>query len=126
MKNKTILLIEDEMAISRALSNILIFEGFRVIKTKDGKHGLKVALERRPDLILLDILLPEMDGISMLKKLRENEWGMNVPVIILTNVNNVNKISDALKNQVYDFLIKSDWKIEDILKIIKERLNMQK
>lgn len=98
-------------------------EGFIVVRTKNGEEGLSAALSGHPDLILLDILMPKMDGITMLKELRKNEWGKNVQVILLTNLSDVENISEALNNNVTDYLIKSDWNIKEVISRIKEKLN---
>jgi DNA-binding response OmpR family regulator len=82
---KVILIVEDDPAMYRALADALGRQGFSIIQAHDGISGLASALFERPDAIVLDILLPGMDGFQMLKKLRmENEWGKHVPVVILT------------------------------------------
>ncbi len=73
-KNK-ILIVEDEATICNALRDKLAGAGFLVLAAKNGEEGLKAALKERPDMILLDILMPKMDGLAMLKQLRENAWG---------------------------------------------------
>lgn len=67
-----------------------------------------------------------MDGMTMLKRLREDEWGKNVPVIILTNLVEGEKVSKALEKGVYDFLIKTDWELEDVVKRVREKLGIDK
>lgn len=121
-KNKTILVIEDEETTLQALTDIFAGEGFDILKAKDGPEGLELALRKHPDLILLDIILPKMTGISMLKKLRADDWGKNAKVIILTNLNEIGTMATALENGVYDFLIKTDWKLRDLVKRVKETL----
>ncbi|MCX6721078.1 MAG: response regulator [Candidatus Staskawiczbacteria bacterium] len=82
-----ILLVEDDEDVREIYSAALIRNGFEVILAVNGEEGLEKALKNTPDLILLDILLPIMNGFAMLKKLREeNEYGKNVPVILLTNL----------------------------------------
>ena len=66
--------------------------------------------------------MPKMDGITMLKKLRENEWGKKVKVIILTNLEDREKLSAAVENRVYDYMIKTNWNISDVLKKIRIEL----
>lgn len=90
----------------------------------DGIEGLKLSLKEKPDLILLDIIMPKMDGLTMLKKLREDKWGKNARVVILTNLSNGEELELAMKNKVYDFLVKSDWELDKIIKKIKERINL--
>jgi len=123
-KNKKILIVEDEAPILKALSDGLKREEFVVFEAKNGKEGLEAAFKNRPDLILVDILMPIMDGTVMLKELRKDEWGKLIPAIILTNLTNTEKIEEALEEGVYDYLLKTDWKLEDIIKKIKEKLKI--
>jgi len=119
---KTLLIVEDDMSLLRALVNKFINEGFNTLEAKNGEEGLSIALQKKPDLILSDIVMPRMDGLSMLKAIRKDEWGASVPTIILTNLEDVDKTEEALSANVYDFLIKSDWKLEDLVKKVKDRL----
>ena len=123
MENKkTILIIEDERSLREALRDKLTREGFSTLEAKNGEEGLDVALREHPELILLDIVMPVMDGMTMLKQLRENAWGKNVKIIILTNLSDIEKIADSVKNEVYDYLVKIDWKLEDVVTKVRERL----
>ena len=120
---KVLLLVEDDEALLDALkSELNQKDEFVVFVAKDGNEGLEVALREHPQLILLDLLMPKMDGIAMLKKLREDEWGKNVKVIILTNLDNKDKISEAVDNRVFDYMIKSNWKLGDIYKKVSTEL----
>lgn len=127
MDSKKILITEDEEAMQRAISEALSNQGFITITAKDGEEGLKTALGEHPDLILLDILMPRMDGMVMLQKLRLDEWGKTVPIIILTNVTpNANSvINSVLQNEPAYYLVKSDVKLEGIVDKIKEVLKIQ-
>ncbi len=123
--NKKILIIEDETPLRNAISDILTFEGFTVFQGKNGQEGLEVALQEHPDLILLDLMMPVMDGLTMLEKLREDaEYGKHAAVILLTNINDPEKVAQATEAGSYDFLVKSDWNIEDVVKKIKGRLGL--
>jgi len=117
-ERKTILVVEDESLLLNALCDKLTREGFAVLEAKNGKEGLEVALRKHPDLILLDIIMPVMDGMTMLKKLREDTWGKDVKVIILTNLSEV-----SVAHGSYDYLVKSDWKIEDVAARVRGRLD---
>ncbi|MBT4349350.1 response regulator [bacterium] len=122
MKDKKILIIEDELSLARALSAKLIDQGCDILEAKNGEEGLSMALDQHPDLILLDIIMPRMDGISMLKKLRVDDWGKDVPVIILSNLSDGDKSIDVVDGDISAYLVKSDWKIEDIVDKIKDTL----
>lgn len=125
-ENKTILLVvEDEAAIRTALAEELEDAGYRVLTAENGDQGLKLALTEKPQLILLDILMPVMNGITMMGKLREgSEWGKKVPIILLTNLSpNEDKIITAIsKNAPAYYFVKSDWKLSDIVEKIREVL----
>lgn len=126
MDKKKILIVEDEEAMLGAISDALLNQYFTTLTARDGEEGLRIALEKHPDLILLDILMPKMDGMNMLRKLRLDEWGRIVPVIILTNVDpNANSLIDSvLQNEPAYYLIKSEVKLEGIVEKIKSVLKM--
>ena len=119
-----ILIVEDEQSLIRALNEKLEQEGFEVIDALNGEEGLEKALHEHPDLILLDIVMPRMDGITMLKELRKDEWGKNVPVLLLTNLTDAAKTAEAVENKVVGYLVKTDWKIEDVVDKIRETLQV--
>ena len=120
---KTILLIvEDDIALMKALCGKFNREGFDVLEAKNGKEGLEIAIKNNPALILLDIVMPVMDGITMLKKLREDKKGKDIPVIILTNLADAEYNPGLADKDVSDYLVKTDWSLEDIVKKVEERL----
>lgn len=119
---KKLLIVEDETALLRALNNKFTKEGFDVIDAKNGEEGLEKALKNEPDLILLDIIMPIMDGLSMLKELRKTTWGKQAKVLILTNLSEAHKVEEAMNSGVYDFLIKSDWSLEQLVEKVKAKL----
>ncbi len=85
-----------------------------MFEAKDGHEGLKVALEQKPDILLLDFLMPKMDGMTMLKHLRRHKWGREASVIILTNLSKEEHELLAAKHKVYDFLVKSNNSLDEI------------
>lgn len=127
MDKKKILIVEDEETTQKAVSEAFATQEFTVITANDGEEGLSVSLKEHPDLILLDILMPKMDGMIMLQKLRLDEWGKTVPVIILTNVNpnSSSTISSVLQNEPAYYLMKSDVKLEGIVDKVKEVLRIE-
>src|SRR3989338_5520337 len=112
-KNK-ILIVEDDLDLLEALKNKFIAEKFEVLESMNGEVGLEAAFRRHPNLILLDIVMPVMDGMTMLKKLRQDSWGKNVFVILLTNLSDESKVAEAMQHGVFDYLVKADWKIDDV------------
>ncbi|HSE56808.1 MAG TPA: response regulator [Candidatus Paceibacterota bacterium] len=118
--------IEDDALLRTVLRDKFSGEGFQVLEASDGKEGLATALREKPDLILLDIVMPEMDGITMMQKLRqENEWGKHVPIILLTNLSADNeKINQAIAdNEPAYYLVKSNWTMSDLVEKVRERLS---
>ncbi len=127
-KKIVLLIVEDEKILANTLEDKLISEGFDVLKASDGDEGLKLALDNHPNLILLDLLMPKIDGITMLKELRKDSWGARAAVIILTNVESSDKISESLDTSfgnVFEYMLKTNWSLEDIVARIKERLNLK-
>ncbi len=121
-KKQTILIVEDEVSMLNALRDKLTHEGFSILEAKNGEEGLATALRDHPDMILLDVIMPVMDGLTMLAKLREDSWGKDAKVIILTNLSDTEKVSAAMAKGTFDYLVKSDWKLEEVVKKVRERL----
>jgi len=123
--NKTILIVEDEPSMLRALREKFQREGFDVMEATDGEQALRRALESKPDIILLDIVMPKMDGLTMLKELRrDKKYGERVPVIMLTNLSadNDKVLQDVVETQPSFYLVKTNWTVQEIVKKVKERL----
>lgn len=119
---KKILIVEDELPLLKIMADQLSKQNFQVLTALNGEDGLKSALTNHPDLILLDIRMPVMNGIEMLEKLRQDKWGNSAAVIVLTNAGDTENISASMNNKVINFYVKSDWKLEDIVKSVKEKL----
>lgn len=119
---KKILVMEDEKNILQAIASTLKAEGFTIFEANDGAKGLAIALAEHPDLILIDVLMPIMDGMIAFKKIREDKWGASVPIIILTNVNATeeNFVKDVITLKPLLYLVKSEWKIHDVAEKIKK------
>lgn len=126
MNNKKVLLVvEDSLSLRNVLRDTLKEEGFNILEAGDGENGLKIATKEHPDLILLDILMPKIDGMTMMAELRKSdEWGKSVPVILLTNVSPDNdKINNAIaENEPAYYLVKSKTILSDVVEKVKERL----
>ncbi|MDO8516240.1 MAG: response regulator [bacterium] len=118
---KTILVIEDDALTLKAMIDELAHHEYVVLGAEDGTRGLEIALQKKPDLILLDILLPKMDGRDVMQKLREDEWGKNVPVIFLTNMDPDDAmIKEIVKTKPAYYLKKSDWTLVNIAEKIHD------
>jgi len=119
---KKILFVEDEPTLQKAIGRFLEEEGYQVKSALDGELGLEIAKREKPDLILLDIILPKKDGFMVLKALKEDESTKDIPVIILTNLENDTDIEKALSLGATTYLVKANYKLEEITKKIKEIL----
>ena len=124
---KTVLIVEDDSALRNVLVDKLKDEAFDVLQAVDGEDGLAKIKEKHPDLILLDIFMPRMDGITMLGKLRSMDaWGKHVPVLVLTNSTDAMTIAKISGFGGTDFLIKSEWSLEALVARIREKLGPSK
>jgi two-component system alkaline phosphatase synthesis response regulator PhoP len=121
-KKSAILIVEDETDLRTLLKDKLESEGFDVLEAENGKLGLDSALAHHPDAILLDVIMPVMDGITMLKELRQDEWGRSVLVIILSNLGEAEKITEGLEKNVFGYLVKSNWEPTDVVALIRKKL----
>lgn len=117
-----ILIVEDEQSLLEILLDKFRREGFFVLGATDGQDGLTLALKNHPLLIVLDLIMPGMDGLYMLKKLREDKWGNNVPVLILSNFSEAGQIQETNGRGVIDFLVKSNWSLDDVVSKVKNTL----
>jgi len=119
---KKILVVEDDPKMIRMLIDALKKNNFETIEATNGEEGLKSALKSKPDLILLDLIMPIMDGLEMLSKLRVQDEGKNIPVIILTNSGDFDKIAQAVEGGICSYMVKSDFTIDSLVKRIEELL----
>ena len=117
-----ILFIEDESALQKTIGDFLNEKGYKVISALDGEIGLKLAKKEKPDLILLDLILPKIPGLEVLKKIKEDEETKKIPVIILTNVESLNEVEKAISLGATDYLVKAEYSLEEIFKKIKKAL----
>jgi two-component system chemotaxis response regulator CheY len=127
---KNILVIEDEESLRSALVGILEKEGFGVEQAENGKEGLEKALKSHPDLMLVDLLMPVMSGVDMVKKLQKDTWGQDAELMFLTNVDDPTTVAEVTSEltgnvTIYDYLIKSDWDLDKIVKEIKTKLGIK-
>jgi CheY-like chemotaxis protein len=122
MDKKTILVVEDEATLHEALTEFLSGEGFEVLSAMDGEEAVILATSKKPDLVLLDIILPKKDGYEVMEELKKNEKTKNIPIILLTNLESAEDIQRAFDKGATTYLVKSDYKLEEVIKKIKETL----
>lgn len=125
-KSKSILIIDDDTQLLSVLHIKFEQEGYKVFVAKDGLEGLEQAFKEHPDLILLDLRMPRMDGENFLAKLRDNPWGKDVPVLILTNSDSGRTIYVNIKDSVQGYFVKAEISLKEILKAVEVQLNDNK
>ncbi len=126
-KNRTkILLIEDDPFLLGMYSQRFESDGFEVCMASDGPKGFEIAKQCQPDLILLDILIPKMNGFDILKKIKQEELTKDIPVIILTNLSQKEEIEQGLAMGAEEYLIKAHYVPSEIVEKVKEVLAKQK
>lgn len=124
MEKYKLVIAEDDALLLRSLKDRFVREGFTVFPAQNGVEAVKLSLEHHPDVILLDIVMPIMDGMTALKRIREDEWGKTASVMILTNLSDSEKVAEAVSQGVYDFLIKIDWKLDELVKKVRSQLKI--
>lgn len=114
-----ILVVEDEEILLTALREELNQGGYETEGAVDGEDGLAKVKSFKPDLVLLDLVMPKMDGMQVLKKLKEDEETRDLSVVILTNLSDYERISEALSLGAKDYLVKANYSLTDLLDKVK-------
>jgi CheY-like chemotaxis protein len=123
MENKTILIIEDDAFFRTIISKEFESDGFNVIEAGDSTEAFKSLENTKPDLILLDILLPGMNGYEILEKIKADKKTADIPIIMLSNLGQKDEIEKAKNLGVEDFMIKVNFVPEEIVQRVREILN---
>jgi DNA-binding response OmpR family regulator len=122
---KKILVVEDEKPLLEFYVDLLETEGFEVLSAVDGQKGLDLAISEKPDLVLLDLLLPVMNGKEMLRRLRAVPEFKKLPVIVLTNAGDIENMRQTrFYDEAREFLIKSNVNPEEIVRKVKLHLGV--
>ena len=120
---KTILFIEDESALQKTFAKILEKEDYSIIPALDGEIGLNLVKRKKPDLILLDLVLPRVNGFEVLKRIKEDEETKNIPVIVLTNLETIDNIDKAIELGATTYLVKANYTLKEVLDKVKKCLS---
>lgn len=121
-KKIKILLVEDDSFLLNMYATKFELENFDVVVAEDGEKGLKMATVEKPDIILLDIMLPKMDGFDVLRQVKNNKETSGIPVILLTNLSQKDDIDKGLSMGAVDFLIKAHFMPSEVVEKIKKIL----
>jgi DNA-binding response OmpR family regulator len=119
-----VLLVEDDVFLSGIYQKKFEMEGFKISAADNGEKGLADAKKKKPDIILLDVLLPKMDGFSVLKELKADPSVKNIPVILLTNLGQKDDVAKGLEAGAVDYMIKAHFKPSEIVEKVKQVLHM--
>ena len=120
--SKKILLVEDESALQKSLGDTLREGGFEVVSALDGETGERLAKSEKPDLIILDLILPQKDGLEVFQALKEDEKTRNIPVVVLTNLEKIEHVEKVLEMGAKTYLVKANYTLKEILEKIKQTL----
>ena len=119
---KTIILIEDEAALQKTMGDVLSQEGYKMLSALDGEVGARMAKEEIPDLILLDLVLPKLMGFEVLLQLRKDKETNDIPVIVLTKLENLEDVQRATDLGETTYLVKSNNELQAVVQTAKTEL----
>lgn len=114
--------VEDDEVLSKIFKEEMESSGIEVFQAFDGEEGLNVVKKEKPDLVLLDIIMPKMDGVALLKKIKMDDEIKNIPVVMLTVFGDYGKIADTLELGAKAYFIKDQQKMKDIIEAVKKML----
>lgn len=121
-QKRKVLVVDDDANLRKPLVDILEASGYEVISATDGDEGLKKAIEIKPDVTLLDVMMPKLNGWQVLDELRKDEWGKGAKVIMLTSLGQIENVAHALDKKVFNYIVKSDLKMEEIPKMVESMI----
>lgn len=123
-KNIKILMVEDDPFLLSMYSAKFEMDNFIVVIADDGERGVELAKKEIPDIILLDIMLPKLDGFEVLKRIKADAKTKDIPVILLTNLNQKNEMEKGMSLGAADFLIKAHYLPSEVVTKIKSTLKI--
>ena len=119
-----IAVIEDDAVISQMYRMKFEADGFDIQLANNGLHGVELVEAFKPDIILLDLQMPEMNGVDALKIIRKNDWGLNIPVIILTNLGEEEAPKELRALGIHSYIVKANLTPRQVVQRVKEALNI--
>ncbi len=123
-KKKKILFIEDERHFQEMLDVVFKDEGFETFSAFNGVDGIRIAEEEKPDIILSDLVLPKKDGFNVINELKNNPNLINIPIIILTNLEESQNIEKVISSGAKMYLVKANYTLDDIVSKVKDTLKI--
>jgi CheY-like chemotaxis protein len=119
MKKMTVLIVEDYEHIRELYTDALTDAGFEVRKAKDGSEGVEMALKHHPDVIMMDILMPVMNGHEAVRKIRKDTWGHDARIIYLTNLSDPQDVVQAIEQGPEEYIVKENTSIKEIVNQVR-------
>lgn len=119
---KRILIIEDDPLLIKMYKTKLMSEGFEVLTATDGQEGLDLALKHLPDAIILDVMMPKLSGLDMLKKLNQDKVGAQIPVVIISNLSQADEAQQAKELGAKEYLVKANFTPKEVIEKVKQYL----
>lgn len=126
LNKKKVLVIDDDINLNSALINKMNLSGLDAVGASGGIEGLEKAFKFKPDLILLDVIMPNIDGFQVLEKLRLDPWGKQAKVIMLTAVDKMDAISKAVDSNVAGYFVKTNYSLEGLVQEVQKILGIKK
>lgn len=123
MAKAKLLLVEDDITLVKMYEMKFHNDGYEVSVAYDGLEGLEKATKEKPDLVILDIMLPKLDGIAVFKKMRSNSATFKTPVLLLTNFDQEDAVFECFKLGAVDYLLKSEVTPKDVVQRVENLLN---
>jgi CheY-like chemotaxis protein len=117
---KKILIVEDDELMLRMYQKLLAYVGFEILVAKDGEEGLKLAQQEKPTLVVLDIMMPKVNGLDVLRTLKEDPKTKDIPVVLLTNISDDAVLTDAFRLGATGYLIKSQIANSELIDEVKQ------
>ncbi|OGL78304.1 hypothetical protein A3F28_00340 [Candidatus Uhrbacteria bacterium RIFCSPHIGHO2_12_FULL_57_11] len=121
-----ILIVEDNLTLLNLIKEKVKSEGWTALTAVDGDEAAKKIWTQKPDLILLDLLLPKRDGVSVLREMRSRKETADIPVVVLTNLSDGETVEAVMAEGGTDFLVKTDYTLDDVMARVRQRLPIKK
>ena len=121
--NRKVLIVEDDKFLLRAYTTRMKKEGFEILEANDGNEAMEQVKNNTPDVILLDIIMPNKDGFAFLEELRADEEHKDIPVFIISNLGQAADIQRAKDLGIEDYFVKADIAIADVVEVVENFLN---
>lgn len=119
---KKILFIEDEAALQRAMTQAVQEAGYAVLSALDGEIGIRLAEKEMPDLILCDLILPKKNGLEVIEALKKNPSTADIPIIVLSNLEDTQNIQKAMELGVHSYLVKTSYTLDEVMSKIRQAM----